>query len=413
MTSAAAGYGRVMAVDRSAALALDAADPLARYRDRFVIDDDALIYLDGNSLGRLPKASLERVVEVLDREWGAGLIGSWDKHWLELPTRLGDLIGVDLLGARPGEVVVCDTVTVSLYKAISAALDARPGRRTVVIERDNFPTDRYVVESLAAQRGLEIRWIEEAGVDGVTAQQLGGALDESVAVTVLSQVDYRSAALLDLAGLTASAHAVGALTVWDLSHSVGVVPIDLVSAGVDVAVGCTYKYLNGGPGSPSFTFVHTDLQEVLRQPIWGWWSRRAMFDMEQGYDPEVGIRGWLTGTPGVLSMAAAEPGVKLVAEVGMTAIRAKSCALTALAVQLYDQWLEPCGAGLASSRDPERRGGHITVTHPGALRLTADLVDLGVVPDFRRPDGIRLGMSPLTTRFVDVYDGLDRLAGLL
>jgi kynureninase len=238
-------------------------------------------------------------------------------------------------------------------------------------------------------------------------------LDESVAATVLSHVDYRSAAVADIEALTGCAQAVGALTVWDLSHSVGVVPVDLTAAGVDVAVGCTYKYLNGGPGAPAFTFVAARLHEVLRQPIWGWWSRRTMFDMEQGYEPELGMRAWLTGTPGIVSMAAAEPGVELVAEAGMTAIREKSCALTALAVDLYDAWLEPVGVGLASPRDARRRGGHITVTHPAAKALTRRLVDVSVVPDYRRPDGVRLGLSPLTTRFVDVYDGLERLATLV
>ena len=392
---------------------MDASDPLAAFRERFAIDDDALVYLDGNSLGRLPKASRTRVLEVLDREWGRDLIRSWDGDWMHLPTRIGDLIGVELLGAQPGEVVVADTVTVSLYKAVSAALDARPGRTTVVIERDNFPTDRYIVESLARQRGLTIRWIDEVGFDGVGASHLRPLLDETVAVTVLSQVDYRSAALVDMADLTRMAHAVGALTVWDLSHSAGVVAIDLRGDDVDIAVGCTYKYLNGGPGAPAFTFVREELQRQLRQPIWGWWSRREMFDMEQGYDPEPGIRSWLTGTPGIVSMAAIEPGVAMLAEAGMEAIRAKSRALTELAVELYDETLRPLGVGIASPRDSNRRGGHITVTHPEAKTLTAELIQAAMVPDFRRPDGIRLGLAPLTTRFVDVYDVVACLADLV
>jgi kynureninase len=352
-------------------------------------------------------------VEVLDNNWGGDLIRSWEEHWIELPTRIGDLIGVALLGARPGEVIVSDTTTVSLYKAVSAALDARPGRRSVVIERDNFPTDRYVVESLAAQRDLSVRWVDEAGAEGVTAADLAPLLDDDVALTVLSQVDYRSAALLDMAELTAAAHAVGALTVWDLCHSVGVVPIDLTADDVDIAVGCTYKYLNGGPGAPAFTFVRSELQAMLHQPIWGWWSRREMFDMEQGYDAEPGMRGWLTGTPGILSMAAVEPGVAMIAEAGLPAIRAKSVALTAFAVELYDLWLRPLGAGLASSRDPARRAGHVTVTSQKARQVTDDLVVRGVVADFRRPDGIRLGLSPLTTRFVDVYDAMEQLTTLM
>ena len=216
-----------------------------------------------------------------------------------------------------------------------------------------------------------------------------------------------------MGALTAVSHEHGALTVWDLCHSVGVVPIDLSADDVDVAVGCTYKYLNGGPGAPAFTFVKAGLQDQLRQPIWGWWSRRDMFDMAEGYEPEPGIRGWLTGTPGILSMAAVEPGVAMVAEAGLVGVRAKSCALTGLAVDLYDRLLRPRGVGLASPRDPERRGGHVTVTWPGARQLAQDLASDGVIVDFRRPDGIRLGLAPLTTRFVDVYDAVARLAGLI
>ena len=399
-----------MTIDRSTAEKLDAADPLADYRNRFVINDETLIYLDGNSLGRLPIASRERVRRVLEDDWGQHLIRSWTDRWLDLPSRIGDLIGQHLLGARPGDVIVSDSTTVALYKAISAALDARPGRRSVVIERDNFPTDRYLVESLAQQRGLEIRWVEPAGTEGVTDARLAAVLDETVAVAVLSQVDYRSAALLDMKGLTARLHSVGALSLWDLCHSVGSVPIDLVADEVDIAVGCTYKYLNGGPGAPSFTYVRADLRDQLRQPIWGWWGRREMFDMDQGFDAQPDMRAWLSGTPSVLSMAAIEPGVAMIAEAGMPAIRDKSCALTALAVDLHDEWLEPQGWVLATPRDPSRRGSHVTVARADALEVTARLVESGVIPDFRRPDGIRLGLAPLTTRFVDVYDGMARIA---
>ncbi|MGI8577071.1 MAG: kynureninase [Nocardioidaceae bacterium] len=386
--------------------ALDRSDPLAHYRDDFVIEDDTLIYLDGNSLGRLPKASRDRVQQVLQEEWGTHLISSWQRSWLDLPTRIGDLIGTGLLGAGPGEVVISDNTTVALYKAINTALDARPARRGIVIERGNFPTDRYVVEGLAQQRGAPLHWIEETGAAGVTSRDLAAVLDESVAVVVLSHVDYRSAAVLDMAELTELAHGVGALMVWDLCHSVGAVPVDLGSARADLAVGCTYKYLNGGPGSPAFTFVRSALQSSLRQPIWGWWGQAAMFDMEQGYQASRDIRAWLTGTPGVLSMAAIEPGVEMIVKAGIDAIRAKSVALTELAVRLYDAWLAPVGYGLASPRDPARRGSHVTVTHPRAYDISLRMPEENVIPDFRRPDGIRLGLAPLTTRFVDVYDGL-------
>lgn len=398
---------------RSSCQALDEADPLASYRAEFVIDDDSLIYFDGNSLGRLPRATVVRVHNVLADEWGSRLIRSWREGWMDLPTRLGDLLGTGLLGARPGETIVADNTTVSLYKAISAALDARPDRRTVVIERDNFPTDRYIVESLAQQRDLELRWVESAPPLGVSAADLEAVMDESVAVVVLSQVDYRSAAILDMAGLTAQAHALGALTVWDVCHSVGSVPIALHQAEVDIAVGCTYKYLNSGPGAPAFTFVNGRLQSELAQPIWGWWSRAEMFDMAQGYVAESGIRAWLTGTPGVLSMSAVETGVAMVVRAGIDRIRKKSVDLTRLAVDLYDGWLAEHGVGLASPRDAALRGSHVTLTHPDAVRLCEELAHRGVIPDFRRPDGIRVGLAPLTTRFVDVFDGLTVLRDLL
>jgi kynureninase len=388
-----------MGISRTDAEALDADDPLAEYRERFVIDDDSLIYLDGNSLGRLPKASRERVIDVLEQDWGSSLIRSWSDRWIDLPTRIGDLIGTSLLGTGADEVIVGDSTTVALYKVLSACLDARPGRRTVVIEAANFPTDRYVVESLAASRGLDIRWIDETGVDGVAVDQVEASLDDSVALAVLSHVDYRSAALLDMTGITAAVHGVGALAVWDLCHSVGCVPIDLRADGVDAAVGCTYKYLSGGPGAPAFTFVRRELQTKLKQPIWGWWSRQEMFAMAHGYEASAGMTAWLTGTPGILSMVAVEPGVAMIAEAGIATIRAKSIELTDVAVHLYDELLAPIGFGLASPRNASARGSHVTVSHPDAEVLTAKLI----------ADGVRLGLAPLTTRFVDVYDGLARL----
>jgi kynureninase len=397
---------------RGDAVELDRADPLASYRDRFVIDDDAVVYLDGNSLGRLSRASRDRVVKALDDEWGKSLILSWDERWLSLPTAIGDLLGTTLLGADEGEVVVNDSTTIALYKAVAAALDARPGRAAIVIEEDNFPTDRYIVASLAQQRGLEVRWIPEAGTDGVTLDALAARLDDDVALTVLSHVDYRSAAILDIDAMTKAVHDVGALALWDLCHSVGVVPIDLHASDVDLAVGCTYKYLSAGPGAPAFTYVRGDLQAALSQPIWGWFGRNEQFEMGLGYDPAPGIQSWLTGTPGILSLVAVEPSVALVAEAGVEAIRQKSERLTALAVDLYDQWLAGLGWSLQSPRDPARRGSHVTVSHPAARQAMEALIAVRVVPDFRQPDGIRLGLAPLTTRFTDVFDGIQRLASV-
>jgi kynureninase len=399
----------VRETSRAYAEELDRADPLARYRADFVIPDDDLIYLDGNSLGRLPKASRDRVRAVLEDDWGRHLIRSWEDRWIDLPQRIGDLISSELLGADPGEVIVGDSTTVALFKAMSAALDAQPDRHAVVIERDNFPTDRYVAESLAKQRGLELRWIDEVGSDGVTLDHVRDLLDDDVAVLVLSHVDYRSAAILDMAALTRAAHEAGVLTLWDLCHSVGSIPIDLHGDDADLAVGCTYKYLNGGPGSPSFTYVKKELQSRLSQPIWGWWGRADMFDMGQSYRPYDDIRAWLAGTPSVLSLCAIEPSVQMIVDAGIGAIRDKSRALTALAVQLYDAWLAPRDVRLASPREPDRRGSHVTVTHPNARFVSQQLPQSGVLPDFRQPDGIRLGLAPLTTRFVDVHDGFARL----
>jgi kynureninase len=401
-----------MAWTRAEVVELDVVDPLAGFRDQFVIDDDALIYLDGNSLGRLARGARDRVVAALDDEWGKSLILSWEEQWLELPARMGDLLGTALLGADPGEVIVGDSTTISLYKAVAAALDARPDRRAIVIDEDNFPTDRYVVASLAEQRGLEVRWIPEAGPGGVSLDALVERLDDTVALTVLSHVDYRSAAILDIDAITKAAHDVGALTIWDLCHSVGVVPIDLHASGVDIAVGCTYKYLSAGPGAPAFTYVRSDLQPQLRQPIWGWFGRRDQFEMGQGYEPMPGIRSWQTGTTAVLSLVAIEPSVALVAEAGVAAIRRKSERLTALAIDLYDERLAAAGWTLESPRDPARRGSHVTVSHPDARQAMSDVIAAGVIPDFRQPDGIRLGMAPLTTRFADVYDGVQRLASV-
>ena len=274
---------------RAYAEALDAADPLGDLPDRFVVADPELLYLDGNSLGRLPVATKARLAEVVDLEWGSGLIRSWES-WIDLPMRCGDLIARSLLGAEPGEVVVADSTSVNLYKLAVAALDARPGRDVVVTDDDNFPTDRYIVEGLAAQRGLELRMLESDPVYGPDLDRLSAAIDGRTALVTLSHVGYRSAAVADMAAITALAHDAGALVLWDLCHSAGSIPVELTAAGADLAVGCTYKYLNAGPGAPAFLYVRRSLQESLRQPIWGWFGQRDQFAMGPGYDPQPDIR---------------------------------------------------------------------------------------------------------------------------
>ena len=404
-----------MAPHRAAVRALDAADPLARFRERFVVDDPDLVYLDGTSLGRLSRAALDAVTDTVTAQWGGELIRAWD-HWLDLPERLGDRIAEVCLGARRGEVVVADSTTVNFYRLAVAALDARPGRRVVVTDRANFPTDRYVLEGLAAARGVEIRWIDADPVKGVRATDVAAALEtgpsDEVALVTLSAVDYRSAAVVDIGAITALAHAAGALTLWDLSHAVAAIPLDLERDGVDLAVGCTYKYLNGGPGAPAFLYVRRGLHDEVRNPIQGWFGQRDQFEMGPAYDPAPGIRRWLVGTPPIVALAGVAAGVELVAEAGIAAIRAKAIALTTFAVDRFDAWLAPCGFALGSPREPDRRGAHVTVRRADARALTSALIAHGIVPDFRAPDGIRLGLSPLTTRFADVEAGLDRLRRL-
>jgi kynureninase len=395
---------------------LDAADPLGPFRRRFVIPDPDLVYLDGNSLGRPPLRASERVARVATEEWAGELIRGWD-HWLDAPRRVGDVLGTGLLGANADEVVICDSTTVDFYRLASAALDARTGRRFIVTDRANFPTDRYVLEGLARDRDREIAWLDPDPIDGPTVDDVSAALaahPDDVALVTLSHVNYRSAAIADLPAITDLAHAAGALVLWDLSHSAGSVPIGLAEHGVDLAVGCTYKYLNGGPGAPAYLYIRSELQAELRNPIQGWFGQADQFEMGQGFQAMPGIGGWLTGTPGILGLAAAEEGIRVSVEAGIDAIRAKGIALTEYAIALHDARLAPLGFTLGSPRQAARRGSHVSVRRSDARDLTRALIEAGVVPDFRAPDSIRLGLSPLTTSFTDVARGiaaLTRLAG--
>jgi kynureninase len=398
--------------DRRRAGALDEADPLGSLVAESIVTEPDLLYLDGNSLGRLTHRARRRVLQLVDDEWACGLVRSWES-WIDLPTQVGDTLARHLLGAQPGEVVVGDATTVDLYKAASAAIAARPGARAVVTDDDNFPTDRYVLEGLAARHGLEYREVRSDPVEGPDPGVIGAALD-GAALLCLSHVAYGSGALADMAGLTALAHEHGALALWDLSHSVGAVPVELAATGADLAVGCTYKYVNGGPGAPAFTYVRRELQGVLRQPIWGWFGQSDQFEMAPGYAPVDGICSWLTGSPAVLGLACVEAGVGLLAEAGIERLRAKGMAMTSLIVDLADAWLAPLGFRLASPREAARRGSHVALAHPDARRISQALIEAaGVVPDFRAPDRLRLGPAPIATRFVDVWDALDRLRRLV
>jgi len=383
-------------ISRDDAHRLDLADPLASFRADFLIPDDGLIYLDGNSLGRTPKATVERLKRVVETEWAADLVNSWS-HWLDMPRRVGDRMGA-IIGSRPGEVAVHDNTTLNIYQAVHMALGLRPDRTVVSVATDDFPTDRYVVEGIARDRGLQVRPL---------------APDMSlndVAVVVRSVVDYRTAAMADVADFTARARDAGALVVWDLAHAAGAVEFDVHALGVDLAIGCSYKFLNGGPGAPAWTFVRADLQTRVSQPIQGWFAQKDQFAMGRPFEPHDDIRRVLLGTPHMLSLVAAEEGIALSARVGMPAIAAKGRQLTEFALSIVDE------LGLRSStpRDPRRRGCHIAVLHADAANLVDRLLlERQVIADARPPDIVRLGLSPLTTRYTDVWDGLHALRTLL
>lgn len=377
-------------ISRATALDLDARDPLASFRDRFHIPNPAVVYLDGNSLGMPPRRTLERLTEVYQHDWATGLIRSWD-HWIDLPQRVGDLLA-PLIGARAGEVVVHDTTTMNVYQLVHAALALRPHRRIIAISPHDFPTDRYVVDGIAHSTGHLVRHDLEH-------------LDD-VAVVVRSVIDYRTAELVDVAAETARATDAGALVVWDLSHAVGAIDIDLHACGAQLAVGCTYKFLNGGPGAPAFSFVDRALHTEIEQPIWGWFATKDQFAMGPRFEPRDDIARLLLGTPSILALTAAEVGISLSAEAGMPAIHAKGTALTAFTLDLCDQ----LGLQSPTPRDPSRRGNHVAITHPRARDVVRDLAARDILFDFREPDIIRAGCSPLTTRFVDVYDGLTAVA---
>ncbi len=397
------------APSRSQALRLDDEDPIGWARDRFLVPSDRPIYLDGNSLGMLPRRSLERVESLLREEWGQGLVRSWDS-WIQLPARVGDLLGEALLGAAPGQTVVSDATTVNLYKLASAALDARPGRSTIISDRANFPTDRYLLEGLARARGMTLRLVDFPEVDGPSAAALAPHLDSDTALVSLSHVDYRSGALADMGSINQAVHEVGALALWDLCHSVGAVPVALDRAGTDLAAGCTYKYLNGGPGSPAFLYVRSELQRSLRQPIWGWFGQVDQFAMGQGYNPVEGMARFLSGTPQVVGIALVEEGARLLAEIGIDRIRAKSIGLTGFLIDCFTAWLAPLGFELMTPGDPGRRGSQVCLGHPDARLICRSLIEEGsVVADFRTPDRLRLGLAAPTTRFVDVHDAAWRI----
>jgi kynureninase len=401
---------------RSAALQADAHDPIAHYRDAFVIADPAIVYFDGNSLGRMPIHTANHLHHVIHQEWGDGLIRGWGRGWYEAPARIGDKIG-QLIGAKPGQVLACDSTSVNLYKVVMAALAARADRTEIVSDALNFPSDLYILQGAIAQFGHRHTLKLVASRDHeitVTTDDLYALITPNTAVVVLSHVTFKSGFIYNMQAITARAHAVGALVIWDLSHSAGAVPMQLDDWHVDFAVGCCYKFLNGGPGAPAFLYVNTAIQSMVESPIWGWFGQKSPFAFDLSYTPAPGLARFLAGTPPMLSLSAVEASVDMLVAVGMSAIRAKSVALTEYMIALYDAVLAPHGFALGSPRDAAIRGSHVSIRHAYGYQINQALIaEMNVIPDFREPDNLRLGLSPLTTSFVEVWDGVARIAEVM
>jgi kynureninase len=405
----------------STATQLDREDPLAKFRERFVIDDPDLIYLDGNSLGRLPKATIPHLQDTIENKWGKALIDGWNAGWFEMPTRLGGRIA-QLIGAEEDEVVVCDTTSVNLFKLAGAALKFQEGKKGLVSDEFNFPTDLYVYQGLIdlLNAGHELKLIRSEDTITISDKNLQEAIDDNTALVALTQVAFKSAYMYDIGQITSLAHDHGALTLWDLSHSIGAVPLQLNDWDVDLAVGCTYKYLNGGPGSPAFLYVRKDLQNKLFPPIWGWFADQSPFAFNLEFTPTEGISRYQISTPHILSMAGIEPALDILLEAGMDRLREKSIQQTEYLITLAQEYLIPVGFTLGSPLDASRRGSHVSLRHPEAYRICRALIapqpedtTLRVIPDFRAPNNIRLGIAPIYTSYHDIYRAMERLKTIL
>ncbi|SMY12162.1 kynureninase [Brevibacterium jeotgali] len=409
------GADHGLAVLEGRARSLDAADRLAAHRGAFAAAPGVVSYLDGNSLGRPTADAAERLRSFTADQWGGRLIRGWEEGWFEKPLTLGDRLGSATLGAGPGQTFIGESTTVVLYKLIHAALDMRPDRTEIIADSANFPTDRYLIHGIAEERGLTVRWLEPTDVDaapsdatvtGIRPDQVADVASDTTALVLLSHIDYRTGYIADLPAITDIAHRAGALVVWDLCHSAGAMPLELDEWDVDFAAGCTYKYLNGGPGSPAFGYVASRHIRTATQPIRGWMGVANAFEMGPSYEPHPGIRRFVSGTPAVLGMVPLESMLDLVDEAGMEAIRAKSTALTDFVVELFDELLAPLGVRLGSPRDGSLRGGHVTIHHDLCEAALPALWERGIIPDFRRPNGLRLGPSPLSTGFTEAYEGV-------
>lgn len=393
---------------------LDANDPLRGWRDEFVIAHERVCYLDGNSLGRLPRRTVDAVQRFLVAEWGTELVTGWN-HWLDEAQRVGDLIAGTALGSAAGQTLAVDTTSVNFYRLCDAAMAARPGRTTVISDTANFPTDRYLLAELCERHSKRLVLIDdEAGEGYVTEAMLAEHLDHDTALVTLSVVQYRSGALHDVAALTALAHDVGALTVWDASHAVGVVDLRFDDDAVDLAVGCTYKYGNSGPGAPAWLYVAESLQQGLDLPIQSWFAQRDQFAMGPVFERAEGMRGFQIASPSIIGLRCVEAGFSMIGEAGIAAIAHKAALGTDLMVRLHDTWLAPLGFTLVTPREPHRRGGHVTLHHPDAKQIAVALREMAhAIPDYREPSSIRLAMSPLANSFREVWDGFQRLRDLV
>lgn len=397
---------------------MDRDDPLREFRAGFLVADPDICYLDGNSLGRLPRATVDAVNEFLLNEWGRELVTGWE-HWIDESRSVGDLIGRSALGAAPGQVLACDTTSVNFYQLASAAIAARPGRRTLITDAANFPTDRYILQGLARAHGLRLVLLDNedpvvSHCERVDPALLASHMDEDVALLSLQVVQYRSGARQDLRAINAIAARHGALVLWDAAHAAGSVALDFDASGVELAVGCSYKYGNAGPGAPAWLYVREALQQQLNVPIQGWFAQRAQFDMGADFDRDPSIRGFQIATPPVLGLRCVRSGFAMIERAGIAAIEAKCAAGTALMIELFDRWLAPLGFGLGTPREAAARGGHVTLTHPEARRIAIALRRFArVIPDFRAPDSIRLAVSPLSTSFVEIYEAFSRIRQLV
>jgi kynureninase len=404
--------------DREYALELDKNDPLAHFKSQFVISDPTMCYLDGNSLGRLPKATVTAINDFMTKEWGPEVVTGWS-HWVDEAQPTGDLLGEAALGAAAGQVLVCDTTSVNFYQLCLAAIHARPGRKTIITDAANFPTDRYILDGIAQQFGLNLVMINNedpaiAQHERITTEVLAPYLNDDVALVTLEVIQYRSGARTDLKSITDQVRAIGALVVWDASHAVGAIELNLDANGVDLCVGCTYKYGNSGPGSPAWLYVSKRVQSELQVPIQGWFAQDAQFEMGPIFERSQTIRGFQIASPSLMGIRCVQTAFSMIKEAGIDAIANKAAVGTQMMIELYDAWLAPLGIELNTSRNPKERGGHISLVHPDAAQICVAMRTISnVIPDYRTPNSIRLAISPLPTSYVEIWDGLERMRDLV